>query len=100
MRNELVKLVISTAEDSEISIEEIEVFAEKKSVARTEFYASYQKGLNPKYIFKLDSLDYDMTRRVDDYGVESFAQELIYNNAKFTIIRTYDNGSEIELTVG
>ena len=99
MKNEIIKLIIGTAQGAEIIYEGIDVFAEKKSVTRSEFYGAYQVGLNPKYIFVVDSLDYEMTRRVAN-TVETYAQEIEYNGAKFAILRTYDNGIDTELTVG
>lgn len=99
MRNEIIKLITETAQGSEIIREDREVFAEKKSVTRSEFYGAYQSGLNPKYIFVIDSLDYEMTRSVTD-TVETYAQKLEYNDAVFNVIRVYDDGADVELTVG
>lgn len=99
MRNEIITLIIRSAQGAEIVEEKINVFAGKKSVTRSEFYGAYQVGLNPKYVFVMDSLDYEMTRRVNN-SVETYAQEIEYNGATFAILRTYDKGTEIELTVG
>lgn len=99
MRNDVITLITNYTQGSEVSKNEVEVFAEKKSVTRTEFYGAYQVGLNPKHIFVVDSLDFELTRKVKDEE-EIYAQQIKYNGAVFTIIRSYDNGIEIELTVG
>lgn len=99
MKNEVINLCVTEANGAILSETKYQVFAEKKSVTRTEFYGAYQTGLNPKYIFVVNSLDYEMTRRVED-SIETYAQKVEYNGAKFTIIRTYDDGNDVELTVG
>lgn len=99
MRNEIIKLITTTAQGTQLYEERIEVFAEEKSVVRAEFYGAYQVGLNPKHTFIIDSLDYELSRKVID-SVETYAQEVEYNGAKFTIIRSYDDGVDAELIVG
>lgn len=63
------------------------VYAEIRSVTRSEFYNALNAGIQPEYVFKL-ALD-------ADYQQEHF---LRYNNQRFRVVRTYltgDGGIEI-----
>ncbi|WP_097073797.1 phage head closure protein [Ureibacillus xyleni] len=62
-----------------------EVFANKKSIAQSEFFNAGQTGIKPEYQFVI---------RVSDYDNE---KELIYNNKTYLIYRTYEKGENIEL---
>ncbi len=64
-----------------------DVYAEIRSVSRSEFYNALNAGVRPEYVFKL-ALD-------ADYQNEHF---LKYQNQRFRIVRTYltsDGGIEI-----
>lgn len=66
-----------------------EVFAEVKSVARTEAYAMLSQGMTPSYIFKLSL--------ADDYAGET---ECAYNGSIYRIVRSYETrDGGVELTV-
>lgn len=91
MRNETIKLISRQADGKNVSENASTVFAEKKSVGRAEFYAAYAAGLNPKLIFSVDSLDYETAG--DPVMVE-------YKGRRYNIVRAYDNGDEVELTIG
>lgn len=66
-----------------------EVFAEVKSVGQSEFYQAHSNGFKPEIKFVIaDYYDYD--------GEE----ELIYNEKRYNIIRTYRNGVQLEITCG
>lgn len=91
MRNEIIKLIAKTATGKTVSENASTVLAEKKSVGRKEFYAAYAAGLNPKLVFRVDSLDYEAAH--DPVMVE-------YCGKRYNIIRAYDDGDEVELTVG
>ena len=62
-----------------------EVFCEKKSVTRTEYFTAGQSGLRPSAMFKVHLLDYD--------------QELYIRHEEkiYSIYRTFENGDFIEL---
>ena len=66
---------------------EREVFAEIRSVTRSEYYNALNAGIQPEYVFKLTV--------EDDYQKEHF---LRYEGQKYRIVRTYltdDGGIEI-----
>lgn len=64
------------------------VFAEVRSVTRSEFYRAKENGIEPTYIFRLT--DYA------DYHGEKIA---IFENKRYRVVRSYANGQSIELTV-
>ncbi|MFJ3389547.1 phage head closure protein [Lysinibacillus sp. NPDC086135] len=90
MYNEVVKLVGYTIEKDEM-LQEVkvetkrELFCEKKSVGRYEFYIAGQQGTKPEYVFVV---------RLADYKNED---TLIYKGNKYSIYRSYDKGEFIEL---
>lgn len=59
------------------------VFANKKSVRQTEFYQAQANGLRPELMFEVRSIE---------YANES---KLTYNDKTYSIIRVYENSSEI-----
>ncbi len=69
------------------SITEREVWADRHSVKRTEFYAAQNVGIKTDIAF---------TVRIEDYDNET---ELSYNGTIYDIVRTYETDSEnIDLT--
>lgn len=100
MRNERITLVTMIPEGTEIREELYHVFAERRSLTRSEFYASYQVGLAGRWIFDIDPDDYEMTRQVQEDQTELYATKVIYNGAVFDIVRTYQSGvGTMEITV-
>lgn len=62
------------------------VFAEKKSIKRTEFYQAQSSGYKPEIVFELsDRIDYDGQQEIEHEGV-------IYK-----VLRTYETGTKIEI---
>lgn len=62
------------------------VFAEKKSVVRSEFYQAAATGLKPKLTFVVWTREYESEQRLE------------YAGEKYNIIRTFElNGEETEL---
>lgn len=105
VHNETCSLVTLTAEGSQVTRHETEVFCGKKSVAFKEFYAATQVGINPSYIFEMDIREYEAaiirTTNADETVTVTRPTELIYEGEKFNIIRTYETNSQlIEVTVG
>lgn len=90
MRNDKIILITNVPDGENISEKEFPVFAEKKSVARTEFYAAYGVGLNARWTFNINPGDYESTRVVLN-GEEFYASQIIYNEARFDIVRTYQS---------
>lgn len=64
------------------------VFAEVRSVTRSEFYRAKENGIEPTYVFRLT--DYA------DYHGEKIA---IMESKRYRIVRSYVTGQSIELTV-
>jgi len=63
-----------------------QVFANRKSIGRNEFYQAFAVGLRPELTFEV---------RVAEYQGE---RKLSYSGKEYNIIRTYDkNGEIIEL---
>lgn len=61
-------------------------FAKIKSIGQSEFYQAQSQGLKPEIKFVLaDYLDYDNQN------------EIIYNNFRYKVLRTYRTGNEIEI---
>ncbi len=61
-------------------------FAKIKSIGQEEFYQAQAQGLKPEIKFVLpDYLDYDNQ------------EEVIYNNFRYKVLRTYRTGNEIEI---
>ena len=61
-------------------------FAKVKSIGQSEFYQAQAQGLKPEIKFVLaDYLDYDNQ------------EEVIYNNFRYKVLRTFRSGNEIEI---
>ena len=93
MFNEVIYLLSTKINTNEVgdSIETIEKsmrFAKVKSIGQSEFYKAQAQGLKPEIKFVLaDYLDYDNQ------------EELVYNNFRYKILRTYrTDRNEIEIT--
>jgi len=63
------------------------VFAEIRSVSRSEFYQAMSAGIEPELVFRLT--DYA------DYGGQKV---FTFNGERWRVIRTYSDGQSIELT--
>lgn len=69
------------------SIKWTEVFANKRSVRQSEFYAASNLGLKPELVFEVHSHEF------------SGHTKLKHDNKEYAIIRAYDRGEVTELTV-
>jgi len=63
--------------------EETEVFADRKSVTRQEFYTALTGGIDAKIVFAV---------RVDDYADQ---EKLMYNGKTYYVVRTYQKGESL-----
>lgn len=63
------------------------VFANKRAVRQSEFYAASNVGLKPELMFEINSDEFDGHSKVK------------YGTTEYEIIRTYDKGEVMELTV-
>lgn len=79
----------STTNDVGDSIETTEKamrFAKLRSIGQSEFYQAQAQGLKPEIKFVLaDYLDYNDQ------------EEVVYNNFRYKVLRTYRTGNEIEI---
>lgn len=62
---------------------QVEVWANKKSITRTEFYAANSNGIDLSIAFQV---------HVDDYSNQT---EIIYDNKTYEVIRAYQKGEGI-----
>ena len=61
-------------------------FARIKSIGQSEFYQAQAQGLKPEIKFVLaDYFDYDNQ------------EEIVYNNFRYKVLRTYRTGNELEI---
>jgi SPP1 family predicted phage head-tail adaptor len=60
--------------------EDTEVWANKKSVTRSEFYASNANGIDLKYVFEI---------RSEDYNDQKY---IIHDTKHYEVIRAYQKG--------
>ena len=100
MRNDICTLVTLTADGSEVKSEKIEIFCEKVSCTRSEFYQAYAVGLSPKLSLEIDPEDYENASILKNEELIN-PQQVIYKGARYNILRTYQKDeSTLSLTVG
>lgn len=100
VHNDEAKLVTLVANGATVNRIETEVWCTKKSVSYKEFYAAVEVGINPIYIFEVDTDEYMEAVITDASGKKTRPTELIFDDEKFNIIRTYEKvGGLIEITV-
>ena len=91
MYNEVIYLLSTQSKtnnvgDSIETTEKVMRFAKLKSIGQSEFYQAQAQGLKPEIKFVLaDYLDYDSQ------------EEVVYNNFRYKVLRTYRTGNEIEI---
>lgn len=91
MHNEVIYLLTTQSNVNDVGdqIETMEKsmrFAKIKSIGQSEFYQAQAQGLKPEIKFVLaDYLDYDNQ------------EEVIYNNFRYKVLRTFRTGNEIEI---
>jgi SPP1 family predicted phage head-tail adaptor len=95
MWNEVIELgnIHETIEHGEPlqSMEYRKVYANKKSIRQSEFYQAANVGLKPELVFEVHSFEFENDEKVRyPAGVDGKV---------FSIIRTYDKGESIELTL-
>lgn len=91
MYNEVIYLLSTQNTTNEVG-DQIETpiksmrFAKIKSIGQSEFYQAQAQGLKPEIKFVLaDYLDYDNQ------------EEVVYNNFRYKVLRTFRTGNEIEI---
>lgn len=76
-----------------------EVYVNKKSVKRAEFYAAMNAGVKPSITFELRAEDWELTRHTEN-GKVLYADKIEFDSCNYDIIRTYEAGSMVELVCG
>ena len=102
MRNDECTLITRKATGENITDKETGVFCEKKSVVRSEYYAAYAVGLRPRLTLSIYQPDYELSFVANDDGTIEEPSQVIYNDRKYNIYRTYEvqENDEVELTIG
>lgn len=77
---------------------ETTVYAEEKSVVRSEFYQAMRAGITPKIVFEVRQEDFELSAVKTDKET-IYPTGLISEGTKYGIARTYRKGkSKVELT--
>lgn len=105
MRNELIKLITVTGRTKDRDgfetgkeCKENEIFAEVKSVGRTEYYEALRAGVKTSQIFDVNPDDYQMGCIVKS-GKKYRPSKVIYEGSEYRIERTYcKNMNSMEIT--
>lgn len=105
VRNEVIKLITVTGSvknangfATEEQVEECEVFAEVKSVGRTEYYEALRAGVKTSLIFDVYSYDFDMGC-VAGEGKMYRPSKVVHDGVEYRIVRTYRKSMDsMELT--
>lgn len=99
MRDELIELVSLIPDGTKIRESTEEIFAERKSAARNEFYTAKQVELIPKYIFEVNPDDFEMC--IENNGGSIQPTRIRTFGQTYNIIRTFQKSIDsMEITVG
>lgn len=103
MRNDIVQVITEYKEKAEIKNVVKEIYAEKKSTTRSEFYAAYASGLAARYVFEMDPDDFeacDVKIEEDDRTIIYHPSHIRHCGERFEIVRAFaPNPTSIEITV-
>lgn len=100
MRNDICILITRIANGSEVNLIENEVFCEKSSCTRNEFYQAYGVGLSPKTALEISPDDYENASILQNEEL-IIPQQVVYKGARYNILRTFQKDeSTLSLTVG
>ena len=79
---------------------ELEVYAEEKSVGRTEKYEAMRTVINVSTVLSLRIEDWELTRHIED-GKPAYARKVLIDGCEYKIVRAFKTGkARIELTCG
>lgn len=103
MRNNLATVVTEYKDGREIKTSEKELYANIKSVTRSEFYASMSAGQSPRYIFEFDPDDFrscDVVIEGLDKKKKYHPAKILFDDEEYIITRVFEvNHSSVEVTV-
>lgn len=104
MRDSKVTLITkykATATAKELTTHTVDIWAEKKSVNRTEFYEAYTSNLKPKNIIDVLPSEYKKGIVVTDDGDVFEPTRIIVDGRESNIIRVFSHHDySMEITVG
>lgn len=99
MNNELIELVTVLDSDkdadgfrTEEKIKKVEVFADIKSVGRTEYYEAVRSGMKVSIIFVVDENDFKLSENevsIDGETKRVKASKIIHDGTTYLIHRTF-----------
>ena len=98
--NKRISLITNKVVGGEVILQTIIVWACKKSVKQSEFYASYQVGLNLQMVFEVRTSAYKLSLVTDDTGEKRYAAQVTYDGTTYNIIRTYELDDTVEIVCG
>ena len=100
MRNEVCILVALTTDGSKVDPVGQEVFCNKASCTRSEFYQAYAVGLSPKLSLEIDPEDFENASILKNEELVN-PQQVVYKGARYNILRTFQKDeSTLSMTVG
>lgn len=78
----------------------VDVYADEKSVGRTEKYEAMRSGIDVSLVLSVRTEDWELTRHTES-GRPSYARKVLKDGCEYNIIRAYKTGkARIELTCG
>lgn len=93
MRYDVCKLIKQTPDAhgafDTITETETQVYCGVKSVTRSEYYSAFSSGLSPEWVLVISN--------TGDYNGE---REVVFNGKRCRVIRVYNAGDTVELTIG
>jgi hypothetical protein len=98
--NKRITLVTNKIVNGEVIPQQVIVWANKSSVKRSEFYASYQVGLSPQTTLTIRQSAYELSAYIDADGIKHYASMVKIGAAEYNIIRTYETDDFVELICG
>lgn len=88
-------LLWDVIENGETVTKKQNVFISEESVTRQEFYVSQQSGFNVQNVFKMNSIDFDLSKHLEtDTMRPLYASQIIVDGAKYDIVRIYRKTDE------
>ncbi len=84
------KLMWDTSTDEGVKRNSVDVFVSDESVKRSEFYASYQSGVNSVCVFLINKYDFELSKHIEkDTNRPLYATSVMVEDAVYNIIRTF-----------
>lgn len=99
MRTDTITLVTQYKSGKQVLENTQDIFGQRKSLKRNEFYAAYGVGLRPTYIFEINPAEFKLAD-ITVAGKTYHATHIRFNGDLYEIIRTYEvDRFNMEITV-